>query len=110
MSELCLSSVLCALQLDLITDLLGTPSLEAMRTACEGAKAHILRGPHKQVLQGCSGHTAPPSPTWHGSLWPGLGVSHPHSLPMAAAPCLVSELSVPGDSTELTTSGCGAQG
>ncbi|KAI1231706.1 hypothetical protein IHE44_0007338 [Lamprotornis superbus] len=34
--------------LDLITDLLGTPSLEAMRTACEGAKAHILRGPHKQ--------------------------------------------------------------
>ncbi|XP_069471121.1 serine/threonine-protein kinase NLK isoform X2 [Ambystoma mexicanum] len=35
-------------QLDLITDLLGTPSLDAMRTACEGAKAHILRGPHKQ--------------------------------------------------------------
>uniref|UniRef100_A0A672MU39 Serine/threonine-protein kinase NLK-like n=1 Tax=Sinocyclocheilus grahami TaxID=75366 RepID=A0A672MU39_SINGR len=34
--------------LDLITDLLGTPSLEAMRTACEGARAHILRGPHKQ--------------------------------------------------------------
>ena len=39
----------CVLKLDLITDLLGTPSLEAMRTACEGAKAHILRGPHKQV-------------------------------------------------------------
>jgi hypothetical protein len=38
--------------LDLITDLLGTPSLEAMRTACEGAKAHILRGPHKQVKRG----------------------------------------------------------
>lgn len=37
------------LQLDLITDLLGTPSMEAMRTACEGARAHILRGPHKQV-------------------------------------------------------------
>uniref|UniRef100_A0A8D3D153 mitogen-activated protein kinase n=1 Tax=Scophthalmus maximus TaxID=52904 RepID=A0A8D3D153_SCOMX len=35
-------------QLDLITDLLGTPSMEAMRTACEGARAHILRGPHKQ--------------------------------------------------------------
>lgn len=33
----------------MITDLLGTPSLEAMRTACEGARAHILRGPHKQV-------------------------------------------------------------
>ncbi|MEQ2289895.1 hypothetical protein AMECASPLE_037902 [Ameca splendens] len=35
-------------QLDLITDLLGTPSVEAMRTACEGARAHILRGTHKQ--------------------------------------------------------------
>ncbi|XP_023121935.1 serine/threonine-protein kinase NLK [Amphiprion ocellaris] len=35
-------------QLDLITDLLGTPTMEAMRTACEGARAHILRGPHKQ--------------------------------------------------------------
>ncbi|XP_046325747.1 serine/threonine-protein kinase NLK-like isoform X2 [Haliotis cracherodii] len=35
-------------QLDLITDLLGTPNLEDMRTACEGAKAHILRQPHKQ--------------------------------------------------------------
>uniref|UniRef100_A0A669EUQ2 Mitogen-activated protein kinase n=1 Tax=Oreochromis niloticus TaxID=8128 RepID=A0A669EUQ2_ORENI len=37
-------------QLDLITDLLGTPSMEAMRTACEGARAHILRGPHKQPV------------------------------------------------------------
>uniref|UniRef100_A0A1A8EVK0 Mitogen-activated protein kinase n=1 Tax=Nothobranchius korthausae TaxID=1143690 RepID=A0A1A8EVK0_9TELE len=35
-------------QLDLITDLLGTPSMEAMRTACEGARAHILRSAHKQ--------------------------------------------------------------
>ncbi|XP_034403917.1 serine/threonine-protein kinase NLK isoform X2 [Cyclopterus lumpus] len=35
-------------QLDLITDLLGTPSMEAMRTACEGARAHVHRGPHKQ--------------------------------------------------------------
>nr|XP_032823522.1 serine/threonine-protein kinase NLK [Petromyzon marinus] len=35
-------------QLDLITDLLGTPSMEAIRTACEGARAHVLRGPHKQ--------------------------------------------------------------
>ncbi|XP_069508068.1 serine/threonine-protein kinase NLK2-like isoform X1 [Ambystoma mexicanum] len=34
-------------QLDLITDLLGTPPLHAMRTACEGARAHILRAPHK---------------------------------------------------------------
>uniref|UniRef100_UPI00398F13A5 serine/threonine-protein kinase NLK2-like n=1 Tax=Pristiophorus japonicus TaxID=55135 RepID=UPI00398F13A5 len=34
-------------QLDLITDLLGTPPLLAMHSACEGAKAHILRGHHK---------------------------------------------------------------
>ncbi|KAM8961577.1 serine/threonine-protein kinase NLK2 [Pelodytes ibericus] len=34
-------------QLDLITDLLGTPPLTAMRSACEGARAHIMRGPHK---------------------------------------------------------------
>ncbi|KAL5017645.1 hypothetical protein ScPMuIL_007234 [Solemya velum] len=34
-------------QLDLITDLLGSPKLDEMRTACEGAKAHILRQPHK---------------------------------------------------------------
>jgi len=37
-------------QLDLITDLLGTPPLSAMASACEGARAHILRGPHKPVL------------------------------------------------------------
>ncbi|XP_048089229.1 nemo-like kinase, type 1 isoform X2 [Alosa alosa] len=37
----------CLLKLDLITDLLGTPPLSAMATACEGARAHILRGPHK---------------------------------------------------------------
>ncbi|KAL6104945.1 nlk [Pungitius sinensis] len=46
-------------QLDLITDLLGTPCMEAMRTACEGARTHILRGPHKQpslpVLYSLSG-------------------------------------------------------
>lgn len=61
-ASLCLSCVrVSVVQLDLITDLLGTPSLEAMRTACEGAKAHILRGPHKQVLPGAgSGHPAPP--------------------------------------------------
>ncbi|XP_019722045.1 nemo-like kinase, type 1 [Hippocampus comes] len=34
-------------QLDLITDLLGTPPLSALALACEGARAHILRGPHK---------------------------------------------------------------
>lgn len=36
-------------QLDLITDLLGTPPLSALASACEGARAHILRGPHKPV-------------------------------------------------------------
>lgn len=40
---------LSVLQLDLITDLLGTPPLSALSAACEGAKAHILRGPHKPV-------------------------------------------------------------
>ncbi|XP_076452440.1 serine/threonine-protein kinase NLK-like isoform X2 [Babylonia areolata] len=30
-------------QLDLIIDLLGTPPLEDMGTACEGARAHVLR-------------------------------------------------------------------
>ncbi|XP_013405440.1 serine/threonine-protein kinase NLK isoform X2 [Lingula anatina] len=34
-------------QLDLITDLLGTPPLDDMRTACQGAKAHMLRQPPK---------------------------------------------------------------
>ncbi|KAJ3601679.1 hypothetical protein NHX12_032646 [Muraenolepis orangiensis] len=37
-------------QLDLITDLLGTPPLSAMASACEGARAHILRGPHKPAV------------------------------------------------------------
>ncbi|KAL4657317.1 serine/threonine-protein kinase NLK [Arapaima gigas] len=35
-------------QLDRITDLMGTPSEEAMQMACEGAKAHILKGPKKK--------------------------------------------------------------
>lgn len=39
----------CLFQLDLITDLLGTPPLSALASACEGARAHILRGPHKPV-------------------------------------------------------------
>lgn len=34
-------------QLELITELLGTPSLEDMRHACEGARAHMLRRPAK---------------------------------------------------------------
>nr|XP_042702140.1 serine/threonine-protein kinase NLK2-like isoform X1 [Chrysemys picta bellii] len=34
-------------QLDLITDLLGTPPPHALRSACEGARAHVLRGAHK---------------------------------------------------------------
>ncbi|KAK5618792.1 hypothetical protein CRENBAI_011685 [Crenichthys baileyi] len=40
-------------QLDLITDLLGTPPLSALASACEGARAHILRGPHKPVRGLC---------------------------------------------------------
>lgn len=35
------------LQLELITELLGTPSLEDMRYACDGARSHMLRRPHK---------------------------------------------------------------
>ncbi|XP_014681016.1 PREDICTED: serine/threonine-protein kinase NLK-like [Priapulus caudatus] len=35
------------LQLELITDLLGTPPLEDMTSACEGARVHMLRTAHK---------------------------------------------------------------
>nr|CAG4638407.1 EOG090X04Z1 [Cyclestheria hislopi] len=35
------------LQLELITDLLGTPSLEDMSSACEAARKHIVRRPAK---------------------------------------------------------------
>lgn len=45
----CVLTVTSLSQLDLITDLLGTPPLSAMSSACEGARAHILRGPHKPV-------------------------------------------------------------
>lgn len=34
-------------QLELITDLLGTPLLDDMKYACEGARAHMLRRPQK---------------------------------------------------------------
>ncbi|KAH9422036.1 hypothetical protein DERP_002328 [Dermatophagoides pteronyssinus] len=34
-------------QLELITDLLGTPSLDDMRYACEAARLHVLRQPMK---------------------------------------------------------------
>lgn len=34
-------------QLDLIIDLLGSPSMEDMKYACEGARSHMLRRPHK---------------------------------------------------------------
>ena len=34
-------------QLELITDLLGTPSQEEMRYACDGAKSHMMRRPYK---------------------------------------------------------------
>lgn len=35
------------LQLDLIIELLGSPTLDDMRSACEGAKSHILRSAHR---------------------------------------------------------------
>lgn len=35
------------LQLELITDLLGTPMPEDVKSACDGARLHILRWPHK---------------------------------------------------------------
>lgn len=35
------------LQLELITELLGSPTLEEMRYACEGAKSHMMRRAHK---------------------------------------------------------------
>ena len=31
----------------MIVELLGTPNLDDMKTACEGAKAHVLRQGHK---------------------------------------------------------------
>ncbi|WKY01848.1 hypothetical protein Q1695_015676 [Nippostrongylus brasiliensis] len=34
-------------QLDLIIDLLGSPTLEEMKYACEGAKNHVLRAPFR---------------------------------------------------------------
>lgn len=34
-------------QLDLITDLLGTPSTDDMKYACDAAKIHVLRQPYK---------------------------------------------------------------
>lgn len=35
------------LQLNLIIDMLGTPSLQQMKYACQGAKDHVLRSPFK---------------------------------------------------------------
>lgn len=35
------------MQLERITDLLGTPNLEDMKYACEGAVTHMLRRPSK---------------------------------------------------------------
>jgi len=34
-------------QLDLIIELLGTPTIDEMRSACEGAKTHIIRMSHR---------------------------------------------------------------
>ncbi|UYV83874.1 NLK [Cordylochernes scorpioides] len=40
------------LQLDLITDLLGSPSPDELRHVCEGARLHILNGKSKPVATG----------------------------------------------------------
>lgn len=37
----------CDLQLNLISDLLGTPKPDDIRSACSGARAHMLKKPHK---------------------------------------------------------------
>lgn len=37
------NTILLFLQLELITELLGTPTLEDMKYACEGARSHMLR-------------------------------------------------------------------
>lgn len=39
--------IILPLQLELITELLGTPSLEDMKYACEGARSHMLRQAQK---------------------------------------------------------------
>lgn len=39
--------MLCRTQLDLITNLLGTPKQSDMRTAAEGAVKHMKQQPHK---------------------------------------------------------------
>uniref|UniRef100_A0A914RL28 Protein kinase domain-containing protein n=1 Tax=Parascaris equorum TaxID=6256 RepID=A0A914RL28_PAREQ len=35
-------------QLNMIIDLLGTPSADEMKNACEGARNHVLRSPYRQ--------------------------------------------------------------
>ena len=35
------------LQLELIMELLGTPAAEDMKSACEGARTHIMRQSHR---------------------------------------------------------------
>lgn len=117
MSETSNACVL-SLQLDLITDLLGTPSLEAMRTACEGAKAHILRGPHKQVQL----ETAGLSQLGHGSssvLSSGQDTAAVSSQRFTSQilvvflfshtlfGCLIPEPSLPVNRVRVTGGGCG---
>jgi len=50
-------------QLELITDLLGSPSAEDMSTVCQGARQHMMRRPFKaaavHVLYSLSSHTSP---------------------------------------------------
>ena len=50
-------------QLELITDLLGSPSAEDMSTVCQGARQHMMRRPYKpaalHVLYSLSSQTSP---------------------------------------------------
>jgi nemo like kinase len=41
------SSIIIFLQLDMISDLLGTPKPDDIRSACSGARAHMLKKPLK---------------------------------------------------------------
>ena len=66
--------VLVGLQLELITELLGTPTLEDMRYACEGARSHMLRRAPK-----------PPSLTaLYNPQQPGDARGRPFALPDAS--------------------------
>ena len=77
-----LNNICTRFQLDLITDLLGTPPLSALASACEGARAHILRGPHKPVRD-CVESTTTFHTHTHRYQFSGLTHSHRNSPQMS---------------------------